>query len=423
MRALLVKIFKKIHLYNITVKVLKVFEHIWYTRLNTKKTTEKIKKTAVNAANIIDEILRDVKREAVYILQHSYYTQDGQQYISGGGERYASDLAEIIYLLGYQPILVQLGKREFKEVWKNKRGNLYVLGLNVDYHLYSRVLELLPQPKLAIYSGYVDFGKNLFSPNILISHGITWDNPVLDVDTEKIKEMLLCAERLVSVDTNTLSWLRSTYANTLVKKPVEMHYVPNYTDLDIYKPNQNRNEENTVKVIFPRRCSPERGFWLISEVLPELLDKHKNLVFEFIGFVHTDDIGRKIEELKSSYPERVHHYFVKAEDMYRVYQDADISIIPTLYSEGTSLSCIEAMGCGNVVIATNIGGLTNLIIDKFNGRLINPNGQELMEALDEVIGNREERTRMSRNALEVSKTFSKVNWDERWKKILMNSMR
>ena len=53
------------------------------------------------------------------------------------------------------------------------------------------------------------------------------------------------------------------------------------------------------------------------------------------------------------------------DEMNKAYQNADITLIPSLYSEGTSLSCIEAMACGNAVIATRIGGLSDLIINDF----------------------------------------------------------
>ena len=40
--------------------------------------------------------------------------------------------------------------------------------------------------------------------------------------------------------------------------------------------------------------------------------------------------------------------------MSQAYKQADISIIPTVHSEGTSLSCLESQACGNAVLATNV---------------------------------------------------------------------
>lgn len=388
-----------------------------------EEVKNKIRNTAVEAKKIVKDIETNTGKEIIYLFQYTYYTNDGQYYISGGGERYATDLSELIYRMGYQPILIQLGLPQTQRIWRQKRGILYVLGLNIDLPLYTNVIEMLTQPRLAIYSGYADFGKKHFSPNIMISHGITWDAPQCDVNIDHIKKILLSADELVSVDTNTISWLRATFSKTISEKKIPMHYVPNYTDLEKYKPDPSKKDKNHIKVIFPRRCSPERGFWLITKALPQLMDKYENIVFDYVGFIHTKDVEQAIEQLKKQYPNRINHYFVDAEEMYKTYQAADIALIPTLYCEGTSLSCIEAMACGNVVISTNIGGLPNLIIDKYNGRLIKPVMQDLLDTLDEVMGDEAARKEMSENAVNVSKVFSKLNWERRWEKILSNRLK
>ena len=104
--------------------------------------------------------------------------------------------------------------------------------------------------------------------------------------------------------------------------------------------------------------------------------------------------------------------------MPQVYQEADISLIPTLYSEGTSLSCLEAQSTGNIVISTNVGGLPNLIIDGYNGILINPNAHDLMTALDMVLANAQLRKTLSQNAVSVARAFDKSVWEQRWGKII-----
>ena len=138
---------------------------------------------------------------------------------------------------------------------------------------------------------------------------------------------------------------------------------------------------------------------------------------DFVGFVHTDTIQQKLDVLMQSYEKRVSHQLVEADEMYKIYQNSDISVIPTLYSEGTSLSCLEAMASGNCVISTNVGGLPNLIISGYNGILVNPDQKELYDALVEVIVNHERRISLQKNALEVVKVFSKKEWEKSWMKI------
>lgn len=424
MREKLVAFLKKVHLYNFAVGV-----YLFILRLLGDKCVEKILnkqdarlgKKVSGKVEKIKEIMEGANlseyKGFVYLFQYSFFDMNGEHYISGGGERYACDLARLLKIMGYKVFLVQIGNEDSESPWQQVMNDITVIGVNAEMTSYFKIIEMLPAPKLAIYSGYAGWGRKLHSPNLMISHGITWDNPSADANTYAIKKILDEPECLVSVDTNTISWLRTAYGASLAEKPKRMIYIPNYADLEVYQPVK-KDEEEKIKIIFPRRCSPERGFWLISDVLPLILKKYENVVFEYIGFIHTPDIGNKIKELKEMYPERVIHRLVDADKMYEVYQEADISLIPTLYCEGTSLSCIEAMACGNAVIATNIGGLPNLIINDYNGILINPDKEELSQAIEKVIADPAYRNKIRTNALSVSKEFSKKKWEERWEKLL-----
>ena len=70
------------------------------------------------------------------------------------------------------------------------------------------------------------------------------------------------------------------------------------------------------------------------------------------------------------------------------------------------------------VIATNIGGLPNLIIDGFNGLLINPHEQELINALNRVLNSEALRQKLSQNAVTVAQAFDKSVWMDRWKSVI-----
>lgn len=104
--------------------------------------------------------------------------------------------------------------------------------------------------------------------------------------------------------------------------------------------------------------------------------------------------------------------------MYKVYKETDISLVPTLYSEGTSLSCLEAMASGNFVIASRIGGLTDLIINGYNGFLIEPTMEDFYRTMEEIIENYDELCILRKRAVETAEVFNKNTWKQRWKREL-----
>lgn len=364
----------------------------------------------------IKELEKDFPDNTVLIFQQSFFNMLGTQCYNGGAERYVVDLADILTQFGYKPVLVQLGDKE-SGTWKQSAGKLDVIGLSVDLKEYASVIQLFTKFRFVIYSGAViDWGKKLLHPNILISHGITWDAYSEDGCPQKILDVFKEVDKFVSVDTNTISWLRSTFPKTL--KNLDANYIPNYVDTEKYYPVKHNNKDKEIYITFPRRANMERGYWLMSEALPSIFEKYDNVFVKFVGFAHGDDVQQDMLHLEQKYPGHVTHCMVNADEMPEIYQNTDISVIPTVCAEGTSLSCLEAQACGNVVIATNIGGLPNLILNGYNGILINPNVQELINALDMVLSDEDLRKNLSKNAVAVSYSFDKKVWQKRWSGII-----
>lgn len=366
----------------------------------------------INDKRNIYEIEKKLPDNAVLIFQHQFYDTKGEKCFNGGAERYVADLSEILHKKNYTPYLIQMakGKYFFKQL-----NNMHVIGMPaVGIGHYQTLCNMFKKYRFVIYSGATNWGGKLLHPNVLISHGITWDKPNKNININAILNIFRDVDNFVSVDTNTISWLRTTFAKTMFGK--KMAFIPNYVDTKLYKPIQKKNKH--LRIVFPRRASPERGYWLMSKALPAIMDKYTSVEFEFVGFAHGSEIESDLKRLCNLYPNRIKHYVVEPDQMVQVYQNADISLVPTEYSEGTSLSCLEAQACGNVVIATNVGGLPNLIFNGYNGLIINPNECELQNALDYLLKSPKIMKALSEHAVEVAKAFDKSNWVKSWGNVI-----
>lgn len=102
--------------------------------------------------------------------------------------------------------------------------------------------------------------------------------------------------------------------------------------------------------------------------------------------------------------------------MRTLYRNCDVVVIPSITSKGlqeaTSISALEAMACGKPVIASNIGGLREIVIDGETGYLVEECKADaiagrILQYLDDA-GMKE---RMGKRAREVaSEKFSRGNW-------------
>ena len=124
----------------------------------------------------------------------------------------------------------------------------------------------------------------------------------------------------------------------------------------------------------------------------------------------------KNTEFKSAYPQyskmncRIVH--PQMDQIQKYYQEAYLTFIPSKWSEGTSLSAIEAMSTGCPVIASDVGGLGNIILPGFNGYIIPPSIDEFVAKTEELLNNVEKRNELSRNCRLMNQIFGKRRWEE-----------
>ena len=370
-------------------------------------------------------------KNCVSVKSGTFYNYEGSNYYSGGAERYLIDLHSIFK---DKNINLDIYQDAIKPFFR-KYNNINVIGMclkNYPLSFDEKCRDLQTKhyinltkgkSQLHIYSSFFESYPNHVSPSIGISHGIGWDNasnknlgPVDFWNNKKsiIESAEKCTE-LVSVDTNTANWFQTIDYKIGNQK---FKVIPNYVDIKEFSPRKDYTKVNEkIIIVYPRRLYKPRGLYLALSAAEKLIPKYKNIEFHFVGKgfqMELDDI----EKTRKKFPKNVFCYSKSPFEMHEVYKKADISLIPTLYSEGTSLSCLEAMASGNVVISTRIGGLSDLIINGHNGYLIEPNEEALIERLDYVIKNYDKQAIIKKHAVEVASTFNKKIWIERWKKVI-----
>ncbi len=337
----------------------------------------------------------------------------------GGAERYLIELSRVIKGIGYATNIYQCANSK----WVRYYRDIKVTGLETgyDYNRLNKEFHLVaPQGVLTIYFAFHLAFPVAHQPSIGISHGVYWDDVEFQYSPYYarygLKEILIAISNLsafVSVDTNTLNWVRSTYANVLKNA----FYIPNFVDLQQFQV-RNRQPMDRVVIVYPRRLNRVRGFWLMYQLVPDILQRFDNVDFHFVGRADIRE-EQAVNRLVRQFPTRVKWYFLPPERMHEAYEQSDIVVIPTIASEGTSLSCLEGMASGCAVVATTVGGLPNLILPDYNGLLVEPTADALQDALIRLIENSTLRADLAQRAIQVAKFFDIQIWRLRWKNLLM----
>jgi polysaccharide pyruvyl transferase CsaB len=355
----------------------------------------------------------------VDIVNVNFFDWDGEVLYRGGAERYVFDLACILRSRGWIPRIVQNANRPFQIDFRGISVVGLPTGCGTDMRGLSKSFRDACQSADLIIASPLDLACEFRGCEVVgINHGIYWDHRHKRVagadpcEHRNIFDALANAAACVCVDTNFINWVR-TYDFVLGQK---LRYVPNYFDGSVFHP-VTKDFSGKLRILYPRRLYEPRGIFITLKAFDYLFAKHQDIELHLVGQANDED-RRVVLEFIAKHPGKVLWEEFDMDDMYQVYQTSHMALIPTLFAEGTSLSCLEAMATNNAVIATNVGGLPNLVVDGFNGRLIEPRVESLVEAIDELLADRPLLAAMAARGTEFAAVFEKEKWTARWESLI-----
>lgn len=378
-----------------------------------------------------------MRRKSVCILTHSYMQQDGGKPEIGGVQTYVDALCRALSEQSAQIEVLQPSAVSFQ---KQISPSVKVVGVAGDAETLRKTYlrEYQGKPALTIFAFFPWADWSNGETCIAIQHGISWDGFYTRHrgvkarlhqwymrylnwrDQKRTVRILDKVNELVCVDLNFPNWLRATYPFRRWEE--KLTYIPNFGNpisAEAFAAVQNRNR-NTLKVLIPRRFEQFRGVVLTARIVRDVAGAYPHCHFLFAGSGSQENKLRAIlEGVKNCRVARIPHREIEA-----AYLDADITVVPTLWSEGTSLACIEAMCAANAVLVTNIGGLSNVILHDFNGLMVEPRYDALKDGLIRLLEDRQLRTRLGYHAYQTAcACFSRERWTRRIKEVVCRYLR
>ena len=175
--------------------------------------------------------------------------------------------------------------------------------------------------------------------------------------------------------------------------------VPNAIDVKSLLQNEDRRYEK--QVIFAGRLSSEKGIDILIKIGKKLSSDTQLII------LGTGPEEQKINELTKT-QKNIHYLgYQSKENTISLIRGSDILIQPSL-KEGISSTILESMACNTVVIASNVGGNTELIENNINGILIDSKEiDSFVEQITTLLNNVELRKSLENQALN---TVKKYDW-------------
>jgi len=173
------------------------------------------------------------------------------------------------------------------------------------------------------------------------------------------------------------------------------------TPIEIIK---NREDEKVIFLLLGR-VGKNKGIFDIIETVYKNRDYFIGKIEIFIG--GDGEIDRLKQEIKKYRIEEIVKYigWVSGTKKDRLLANADVYLLPS-YNEGLPISILEAMSYKKPIISTDVGGISTIVKNGFNGFLIEAGDKEaLFTKMKYFIENREKIDEYGLNSFQLSKDF------------------
>ena len=323
---------------------------------------------------------------------------------TGGIERVVNEQSKRLLQRNFEPMVVT-----------NRIGtakNYVVDGVNVEcYESLNTGFRLGIPYSIPTVTSFKTFLKAVKSSKIVHAHGhpyltsliaaklakrynkpfvLTQHNTFIEYDSifdsvERLNDLAVGKETLKEADKIiTVSNATKDYVLSLGAKPNKIKVSHNGVDLVRFRPLTRKREEmrrklgiaqDAIVALTVRRLVYKNGVDTLIESANIAVKKNPKITFLVVGKgPDLNNVQMITRQLGIENNFRLTG-FVKDEDLPFYYNAADFFVLPSKSGEGLPLVALEAMACGLPVIATNVGGIGEILMEDY-GKLVPSNQPE-----------------------------------------------
>lgn len=242
-------------------------------------------------------------------------------------------------------------------------------------------------------------------PNVVHTvHGV----PFADDRNDTLNRFVLVCERWAATHTDRIvtnaNVIAEEYIDRGIGRPEQYTTVYSGVNLDAFADAEPADDlpGDRPRVVMVGRLADGKGHEVLLNAVASMDDFEGSVCIVGDGPL-SDSLAAVIEERELS--DQVFLIGFR-EDIPQVLAASDVLVLPS-FREGTPRVIIEAMASGLPVIATNIAGIPEQVIDGENGYMI-PTGDAavLSDRIEMLLSNKELRERMGAHGLEHVNRFS-----------------
>lgn len=189
--------------------------------------------------------------------------------------------------------------------------------------------------------------------------------------------------------------IHSTIIKTYEIPADSVPIILNGIDLSRCLVKNNYDIKDTIKILHIGRFSEQKNHKGLIDAFKIFHALKPNSILKLIGTGDKfDEINEYVAE--NNLTDSVQFLGIQT-NVYPYINEADIFVLPSLY-EGIPITLIEAMGTGIPIVATNVGGIPDMLTNGKNAILTPVNTEKIAESFWELAENQEKRKLLGENA-------------------------
>ena len=158
---------------------------------------------------------------------------------------------------------------------------------------------------------------------------------------------------------------------------------------------------NIVDILYVGGLSKHKGVHILINAFKKL--KQENIKLHIVGKGKDE---AEFKKMVGSDKRIIFHGFVPDEELKRLYQKANVVVVPSIWYDNSPMVVYESFMNGTPVIGSRIGGIPELVENGYNGFLFEAGDvDELKERLENLVKNPDELKRLEEGAFESVKKY------------------